>query len=94
MWLFFVFVKNTLTNCHNQEDAGGEEKDFHTGRAGLSICLKVDASGTRTAVGFGSRSQKTEVTTASVIHRTRVAYYKRRNTKNRALDSSLIDGKF
>lgn len=59
-----------------------------TRRASLSIRLQVDAGGTGTTGGFGSRGQETEVAAASIILCTRVTNYRWRHTKQ--LSSSTI----
>jgi len=61
-----------------------------TRRASLSIRLQVDAGGTGTAGGFGSRGQETEVAAASIILRTRVTNYRWRHTKQLSSSSILL----
>lgn len=63
---------------------------FFTRRAGFSIRLQVDPGGTGTAGGFGGRSQETEVTAASIIHRTRVTHYRWRHTNRLSSPTVLL----
>lgn len=85
-----VLLCITFIKCFGQVLVKWKLRLFCTRRAGLSVCLQVDPSGTGTAGAFWSRNQEAEVATVSIIHCTRVMHYIRRHIKTPCLSTILV----
>lgn len=90
MDVFPQWTSEKRGNCPLHLNVSEIKQRFRTRRAGLSVRLQVDPSGTGTAGGFGSRSQETEMAAASIIHRTRVMHYRWRHTNRLSLPTVLL----